>query len=129
MASVTTGPPTSCRSTGGRCAPGPRVVAGTVWQTFRGPSVVEYEIPKCDGDLGRPNLFIDIDAAGLQRKIDLLEGIVPVAARTHLVGWRDRPWTGPPAGDRGSDAVRGGLLLSQGGGVLSDAWSEPDRLE
>ena len=53
------------------------MVAETVWQTFRHHLVAEYEIPKYDGDLGRPSLFIDIDEAGLQRKIDLLEASFP----------------------------------------------------
>lgn len=50
-----------------------RLMAETVWQTFRDHLVAAYEIPKYDGDLGRPNLFVDIDEATLQRKIDLLQ--------------------------------------------------------
>lgn len=40
-----------------------RLVAETVWQTFRHHLVAAYEIPKYDGDLGRPNLFVDVDEA------------------------------------------------------------------
>jgi LmbE family N-acetylglucosaminyl deacetylase len=54
-----------------------RVVAETVWQTFRHHLVAEYEIPKYDGDLGRPNLFVDIGESWLQRKIDLLNASYP----------------------------------------------------
>ena len=63
-----------------------RTVAETIWQTFRHHLVAEYEIPKYDGDLGRPNLFVDIDEAGLQRKIELLEASFP--------SQRDRTWWG-----------------------------------
>lgn len=54
-----------------------RIVAETVWQTFRNHLVAEYEIPKYDGDLGRPNLFVDVDEATLERKIALLQAHYP----------------------------------------------------
>jgi LmbE family N-acetylglucosaminyl deacetylase len=63
-----------------------RTVAETVWQTFRHHLVAEYEIPKYDGDLGRPNLFVDIDEAVLMRKVDLLEAQFP--------SQHDRTWWG-----------------------------------
>ena len=49
-------------------------------------SIAAYEIPKYDGDLGRPNLFVDIDEATLQRKIDLLQAYYP--------SQHDRTWWG-----------------------------------
>ncbi len=54
-----------------------RLIADTVSQTFRHHLVAGYEIPKWDGDLGRPNLFVDIDEGTLQRKIDLLQEQFP----------------------------------------------------
>ncbi len=54
-----------------------RIVAETVWQTFRSHLVFEYEIPKYDGDLGRPNLFVDVDEETLERKISLLQAHFP----------------------------------------------------
>jgi LmbE family N-acetylglucosaminyl deacetylase len=63
-----------------------RIIAETVGQTFRHHLVAEYEIPKYDGDLGRPNLFVDIDEAVLRRKIDLLEASFP--------SQHDRTWWG-----------------------------------
>jgi LmbE family N-acetylglucosaminyl deacetylase len=63
-----------------------RAVAEVVWQTFRSQLVWEYEIPKYDGDLGRPNLFVTLDAAVLERKIQLLE--------THFPSQRGRTWWG-----------------------------------
>ena len=66
-----------------------RLVAETVWQTFRHHLVAAYEIPKYDGDLGRPNLFVDVDEATLQRKIDLLQAYYP--------SQHDRTWWGADA--------------------------------
>jgi hypothetical protein len=34
--------------------------------------LLEYEIPKYDGDLGAPNVFTDLPAATMERKIDLV---------------------------------------------------------
>jgi len=42
------------------------------WNTFRAHNILEYEIPKWDGDMGRPNIFVPVSATTLQRKIDLL---------------------------------------------------------
>ncbi len=49
-----------------------RQVARLVWNTFRDHLVLEYEIPKWDGDMARPNLYMPVSAAAIQRKIDLL---------------------------------------------------------
>jgi LmbE family N-acetylglucosaminyl deacetylase len=38
-----------------------RVVCDLTWNTFRDHAILEYEIPKYDGDLGSPNLFVHID--------------------------------------------------------------------
>ncbi len=38
-----------------------RVLSDLAWNTFRNHLVLEYEIPKYDGDLGIPNLFVPID--------------------------------------------------------------------
>jgi LmbE family N-acetylglucosaminyl deacetylase len=49
-----------------------RLVAELVWNTFRDHLVCEYEIPKYDGDLGQPNLYVSLPPAVVERKIDLL---------------------------------------------------------
>lgn len=46
-----------------------RLVSDTTWQTFRDSMILEYEIPKYDGDLGSPNVFAHLDAATCGRKI------------------------------------------------------------
>ena len=37
-----------------------RLVAELTWNTFRNHLILEYEIPKVDGDLGTPNFFVSI---------------------------------------------------------------------
>ena len=45
-----------------------RVVSDLTWNTFRRQLVLEYEIPKWDGDLGRPNLYVPVTRAVARRK-------------------------------------------------------------
>ena len=40
-----------------------RVVSDLTWNTFRSHLILEYEVPKYDGDLGRPNCFVPLTAA------------------------------------------------------------------
>jgi LmbE family N-acetylglucosaminyl deacetylase len=49
-----------------------RVLSDLAWNTFRRHLVLEYEIPKWDGDLGRPNLYVALGRAVARRKIRLL---------------------------------------------------------
>ena len=50
-----------------------REVSNLTWNTFRNHAVLEYEVPKWDGDLGQPNAYMPITEAALTRKIALLE--------------------------------------------------------
>ena len=45
-----------------------RVLSDLTWNTFRDHLVLEYEIPKYDGDLGSPNFFVPIDRRTGERK-------------------------------------------------------------
>jgi len=49
-----------------------RQVCRLTWNTFRDHSILEYEIPKWDGDLGQPNVYVPVSARALDHKIDLL---------------------------------------------------------
>ena len=49
-----------------------RVVADLTWSTFRNHLIFEYEIPKYDGDLGRPGVFVRLEAPVCQRKVNHL---------------------------------------------------------
>ena len=50
-----------------------RLVSELTWNTFRDHLILEYEIPKYDGDLGRPNLFVPLGEPAYRRKIELLQ--------------------------------------------------------
>jgi LmbE family N-acetylglucosaminyl deacetylase len=47
-----------------------RLISDLTWNTFRDHLILEYEIPKYDGDLGSPNLFVHLDEATVNGKID-----------------------------------------------------------
>jgi LmbE family N-acetylglucosaminyl deacetylase len=47
-----------------------RLVAELTWNTWRDHLILEYEIPKYDGDLGSPNVFVALDEATAERKVD-----------------------------------------------------------
>jgi len=57
-----------------------RVVSELTWNTFRNHLVLEYEIPKYDGDLGQPNVFVALDEATCEKKVDLLYEHFPTQA-------------------------------------------------
>jgi LmbE family N-acetylglucosaminyl deacetylase len=50
-----------------------RLACELTWNTFRSHLILEYEVPKVDGDLGRPNVFVPLTAADIERKLELLE--------------------------------------------------------
>ncbi|MEM1447855.1 MAG: PIG-L deacetylase family protein [Planctomycetota bacterium] len=47
-----------------------RVLAELTWNTFRDHVVLEYEIPKYEGDLGQPNVFAPLTRADAEAKAD-----------------------------------------------------------
>jgi LmbE family N-acetylglucosaminyl deacetylase len=49
-----------------------RQVARLTWNTFRDHFILEYEIPKWDGDMARPNFYVPVSEAVIRRKVDLL---------------------------------------------------------
>jgi LmbE family N-acetylglucosaminyl deacetylase len=54
-----------------------RLVAELTWNTFRNHLILEYEIPKYDGDMGRPNLYVPLDERTYRRKVELLHKQFP----------------------------------------------------
>jgi LmbE family N-acetylglucosaminyl deacetylase len=61
-----------------------RLVSELTWNTFRNHLVLEYEIPKYDGDIGSPNVFVPLSETVSARKVDaLLE---------HFVSQRGKRW-------------------------------------
>jgi LmbE family N-acetylglucosaminyl deacetylase len=49
-----------------------RLLCELTWNTFRDHLILEYEIPKWDGDMGRPNTYVELSEEQLGRKIELL---------------------------------------------------------
>lgn len=49
-----------------------RTVAQLTWNTYRNHLIAEYEIPKYEGDLGHPNLYVPLDIETAERKVSLL---------------------------------------------------------
>jgi LmbE family N-acetylglucosaminyl deacetylase len=64
-----------------------RLACELTWNTFRNHLILEYEIPKVDGDLGRPNVFVPLDGDIVERKLELLEQHFPSQAGKN---WFDR---------------------------------------
>jgi LmbE family N-acetylglucosaminyl deacetylase len=49
-----------------------RTLSDLTWNTFRNHLILEYEIPKYDGDLGQPNAFVRLDETLCLRKAEIL---------------------------------------------------------
>jgi len=49
-----------------------RLISDLTWNTFRNHLILEYEIPKYDGDLASPNLFVELSEQVCREKIDIL---------------------------------------------------------
>ncbi len=49
-----------------------RLVAELTWNTFRDHLIFEYEIPKYEGDLGSPNVYVPLTEAICERKVDII---------------------------------------------------------
>lgn len=60
-----------------------RLAAELTWNTFRDHLILEYEIPKYDGDLGSPNVFVPLSEQIVARKVELLLEHFPSQRRKH----------------------------------------------
>jgi LmbE family N-acetylglucosaminyl deacetylase len=61
-----------------------REVSSLTWNSFRKHLILEYEIPKWDGDIGQPNLFVPVPEEILARKLELLDA--------HFGSQRSKDW-------------------------------------
>ncbi len=52
-----------------------RLVNELTWNTFRNHLILEYEIPKFDGDMGRPNTFVPLEEWAFRQKVSNLSTI------------------------------------------------------
>jgi LmbE family N-acetylglucosaminyl deacetylase len=64
-----------------------RVVGELAWNTFRDHLVLEYEIPKYEGDLGSPNVYVPLPRELAELKVELL--------RRHFASQSTRRWFRP----------------------------------
>jgi LmbE family N-acetylglucosaminyl deacetylase len=54
-----------------------RFLAELTWNTFRDHFILEYEVPKYDGDMGRPSVFVPLDTELCKRKVQYLMDAFP----------------------------------------------------
>lgn len=73
-----------------------RLVGELTWNTYRNHLILEYEIPKYDGDAAAPNLYVELPEDICERKIELVRQTFQTQA--------SREWFDP-------DAFRGLLRL------------------
>lgn len=64
-----------------------RLLSDLAWNTFRSHLILEYEIPKYDGDLRQPNLFVELSPEQAQRKTDIIVNSFQSQAQKH---WFDQ---------------------------------------
>jgi len=60
-----------------------RIVAELVENSFRDHLVLQYEIPKYDGDLATPNVYVEISEPNIERKVDFLMSGFPSQANRY----------------------------------------------
>jgi len=61
-----------------------RLACELTWNTFRNHLILEYEIPKYDGDLGSPNVFVPLSPDIVDKKLALVE--------RHFATQREKHW-------------------------------------
>ncbi len=49
-----------------------RLISDLTWNTWRSEFILEYEIPKYDGDLGIPNFYVDLKEEYIRRRNEIL---------------------------------------------------------
>jgi LmbE family N-acetylglucosaminyl deacetylase len=49
-----------------------RLISELTWNTFRNHLILEYEIPKYDGDIGKPAVFVPLGLDICEKKVDCL---------------------------------------------------------
>jgi LmbE family N-acetylglucosaminyl deacetylase len=49
-----------------------RLLSELTWNTFRNHLILEYEIPKYDGDLGHPTVFVPLESECCEKKVSYI---------------------------------------------------------
>lgn len=76
------------------------------WNLFRDHQILEYEIPKWDGDLGQPNFYVPLSEKALTGKIEFL--------MRHFASQRSKDWFDPET-FKGLARLRGMECRSESG--------------
>jgi LmbE family N-acetylglucosaminyl deacetylase len=61
-----------------------RLIAELTWNTFRDHMILEYEVPKYDGDLGRPGVFIPLTVEACRQKV---QNVMEAFPSQHAKRW------------------------------------------
>lgn len=61
-----------------------RAISDLTWSLWRDHLILEYEVPKWDGDLSRPNAYVPLADAVVKRKLAHLD--------THFASQRSKDW-------------------------------------
>jgi LmbE family N-acetylglucosaminyl deacetylase len=69
-----------------------RLLGEVATQAFRDQLVLHYEIPKWDGDVGQPNLYVPVPDGLARRKVELLNACFP--SQKHHDWWDDELFLG-----------------------------------
>jgi LmbE family N-acetylglucosaminyl deacetylase len=85
-----------------------RTIGELAWNTFRNHLICEFEIPKYEGDLGKPNLFVDLPPEIVKRKAELI--------MKHFGSQHDKYWFRPEtfAGLIALRGVEAGVSAAEG---------------
>src|SRR5207244_1235999 len=60
-----------------------RLISELTWNTYRNHLILEYEIPKYDGELGSPNVFVPLDSTTCRRKVEWILKMFPTQQDRH----------------------------------------------
>ena len=63
-----------------------RLLSDLTWNTFRDHWILEYEVPKYDGDLGAPNCFAPLRRRTCGRKVKYLQSVFGTQRGKHWFG-------------------------------------------
>ena len=62
-----------------------RLLSELTWNAFRDHWILEYEIPKYDGDLGSPNVFVPLDRVDLPKQNQLSSDSLQIPTSASMV--------------------------------------------
>lgn len=79
-----------------------RLVSDLTWNTWRNHQILEYEIPKYDGDLGIPNFYVPLDEKYIRQKNNILMESYKSQASKH---WFDEDTFNSMARIRGMESA------------------------